>query len=101
MREASRALNEGQEVAEGLGEVTGMHSAYSFVKEKSVWVGPNLSQSIPSPPSFRTTNTTYDRSRLSTRSVRTNTARRSSDDRSGVRRGLSASNGGGGIGYFA
>lgn len=49
MREASRALNEGEMVAEGLSEVTGMHSAYSFVKEKSAWVGPNLSSFFSSP----------------------------------------------------
>ncbi|KAM0756086.1 phosphatases II [Meredithblackwellia eburnea MCA 4105] len=41
MREAARALEEGTENSELKG-VTGMHEAYSFVKEKSEWVGPNL-----------------------------------------------------------
>lgn len=35
----------------GLERVRGMHDAYSFVKEKSAWIGPNLSTS-PLPPNF-------------------------------------------------
>ncbi|GAA6053458.1 hypothetical protein JCM3770_005175 [Rhodotorula araucariae] len=42
MREAARALEEGRD-AEDLAGCTGMHDTYSFVKEKSEWVGPNLS----------------------------------------------------------
>ncbi|BGP36472.1 tyrosine/serine/threonine protein phosphatase [Rhodotorula kratochvilovae] len=42
MREAARALEEGRD-AEELAGCTGMHDTYSFVKEKSEWVGPNLS----------------------------------------------------------
>ncbi|GAA5828097.1 hypothetical protein JCM11251_002587 [Rhodosporidiobolus azoricus] len=42
MREAAKALEEGRD-AEGLTGCTGMHDTYSFVKEKSEWVGPNLS----------------------------------------------------------
>ncbi|KPV78219.1 uncharacterized protein RHOBADRAFT_50713 [Rhodotorula graminis WP1] len=42
MREAARALAEGRESDE-LAGCTGMHDTYSFVKEKSEWVGPNLS----------------------------------------------------------
>ncbi|GAA5892024.1 hypothetical protein JCM6882_005665 [Rhodosporidiobolus microsporus] len=42
MREAARALEEGRD-AKGLEGCTGMHDTYSFVKEKSEWVGPNLS----------------------------------------------------------
>jgi hypothetical protein len=41
MREAAKALEEGREVPE-LASCTGMHDTYSFVKEKSEWVGPNL-----------------------------------------------------------
>ncbi|GAA5907772.1 hypothetical protein JCM8208_005514 [Rhodotorula glutinis] len=42
MREAARALAEGRDSDE-LAGCTGMHDTYSFVKEKSEWVGPNLS----------------------------------------------------------
>ncbi|GAA6035905.1 hypothetical protein JCM8097_005155 [Rhodosporidiobolus ruineniae] len=42
MREAAKALEEGRDAAE-LAGCTGMHDTYSFVKEKSEWVGPNLS----------------------------------------------------------
>ncbi|GAA5980975.1 hypothetical protein JCM10908_003937 [Rhodotorula pacifica] len=42
MREAAKALEEGREAAD-LAGCTGMHDTYSFVKEKSEWVGPNLS----------------------------------------------------------
>ncbi|GAA5866290.1 hypothetical protein JCM3774_006604 [Rhodotorula dairenensis] len=42
MREAAKALEEGREATE-LAGCTGMHDTYSFVKEKSEWVGPNLS----------------------------------------------------------
>ncbi|KDE05004.1 hypothetical protein MVLG_04549 [Microbotryum lychnidis-dioicae p1A1 Lamole] len=41
MREAARALEEGRHLPE-LAGCTGMHDTYSFVKEKSEWVGPNL-----------------------------------------------------------
>ncbi|SCV68771.1 BQ2448_892 [Microbotryum intermedium] len=41
MREAARALEEGRQLPE-LAGCTGMHDTYSFVKEKSEWVGPNL-----------------------------------------------------------
>jgi len=41
MREAARALETGQSAGE-LEGVKGMHDTYSFVKEKSEWVGPNL-----------------------------------------------------------
>ncbi|BGP21556.1 tyrosine-protein phosphatase [Rhodotorula toruloides] len=42
MREAAKALEEGRDAKE-LAGCTGMHDTYSFVKEKSEWVGPNLS----------------------------------------------------------
>ncbi|GAA5856340.1 hypothetical protein JCM8547_000879 [Rhodosporidiobolus lusitaniae] len=42
MREAAKAIEEGRD-AEALAGCTGMHDTYSFVKEKSEWVGPNLS----------------------------------------------------------
>ncbi|GAA6022212.1 hypothetical protein JCM10207_003944 [Rhodosporidiobolus poonsookiae] len=42
MREAAKALEEGRDASE-LAGCTGMHDTYSFVKEKSEWVGPNLS----------------------------------------------------------
>lgn len=42
MREAARALEEGRELTSDLRGCTGMHDTYSFVKEKSEWVGPNL-----------------------------------------------------------
>ncbi|GAA5896919.1 uncharacterized protein JCM6883_007055 [Sporobolomyces salmoneus] len=41
MREAAKALEEGRDAKE-LSGCTGMHDTYSFVKEKSEWVGPNL-----------------------------------------------------------
>ncbi|CEQ38848.1 SPOSA6832_00335, partial [Sporobolomyces salmonicolor] len=41
MREAAKALEEGRDAKE-LAGCTGMHDTYSFVKEKSEWVGPNL-----------------------------------------------------------
>ncbi|GAA6011087.1 hypothetical protein JCM11491_005933 [Sporobolomyces phaffii] len=41
MREAAKALDEGRDAKE-LSGCTGMHDTYSFVKEKSEWVGPNL-----------------------------------------------------------
>lgn len=42
MREAAKALEEGRELTSELSGCTGMHDTYSFVKEKSEWVGPNL-----------------------------------------------------------
>jgi hypothetical protein len=30
-----------------LGEIRGMHDAYEFVKEKSPWIGPNVSCVLP------------------------------------------------------
>ncbi|BGP12500.1 tyrosine/serine/threonine protein phosphatase [Rhodosporidiobolus nylandii] len=42
MREAAKALEDGRD-AEELAGCTGMHDTYSFVKDKSEWVGPNLS----------------------------------------------------------
>lgn len=41
MREAARALEEGR-VEKELEGITGMTSAFAFVKEKSEWIGPNL-----------------------------------------------------------
>ncbi|GAA6062397.1 hypothetical protein JCM10212_006183 [Sporobolomyces blumeae] len=41
MREAAKALEEGRDAKELTG-CTGMHDTYSFVKEKSEWIGPNL-----------------------------------------------------------
>jgi hypothetical protein len=42
MREAARALENDRELVTQLRGCTGMHDTYSFVKEKSEWVGPNL-----------------------------------------------------------
>lgn len=42
MREAARAMQEGRDPQE-LASCVGMHDTYTFVKEKSEWVGPNLS----------------------------------------------------------
>ncbi|BGP52731.1 tyrosine/serine/threonine protein phosphatase [Rhodotorula sphaerocarpa] len=42
MREAAKAIEEDREANE-LAGCAGMHDTYSFVKEKSEWVGPNLS----------------------------------------------------------
>lgn len=42
MREAARLRRRGLAGHQGLEDVKGMHDAYSFVKERSSWIGPNL-----------------------------------------------------------
>lgn len=55
MREAAKALEEGRVVKE-LDGITGMTSAFTFVKEKSEWIGPNLRESSCLPSSRHESN---------------------------------------------